>query len=234
MTDFRRLEQQLTQTLGLERRPVAVAFRDSAPAGVAPFTGTLPSGCSFWKLAADGRTFFTTAADHYNCPIGSYTHNIPLPPEREPELMQTLSLMTEIGYLRMEEVPGIPRVATTPGVVVYAPLGDAPTEPDAVLITGQPGRLMLLHEAATRSGIGMQPLFGRPTCMAIPAAMGQSLVSSMGCIGNRVYTGLPESDFYVTVSGKQIEAIAGQLDTIMKANMALADYHQQRRTSLTA
>ena len=150
MTDFRRLEQQLTQTLGLERRPVAVAFRDSAPAGVAPFTGTLPSGCSFWKLAADGRTFFTTAADHYNCPIGSYTHNIPLPPEREPELMQTLSLMTDIGYLRMEEVPGIPRVATTPGVVVYAPLADAPTEPDAVLITGQPGRLMLLHEAATR------------------------------------------------------------------------------------
>jgi len=234
MTDFRRLEQQLTQSLGLERRPVAVAFRDRAPAGVAPFTGTLPSGCSFWKLAADGRTFFTTAADHYNCPIGSYTHNIPLPPEREPELMQTLSLMAEIGYIRMEEVPAIPRVPQTPGVVVYAPLADAPVQPDAVLITGQPGRLMLLHEAATRSGIGMQPLYGRPTCMAIPAAMGQSLVSSMGCVGNRVYTGLPESDFYVTVSGTQIEAIAGQLDTIMKANAALADYHQQRRTALTA
>ena len=235
MTDFRRLEQQLTQTLGLERRPVAIAFRDGAPAGVAPFTGTLPSGCSFWKLAADGRTFFTTPADHYNCPIGSYTHNIPLPPEREPELMQTLSLMAEIGYIRMEEVPGIPRVAQTPAVVIYAPLGDTPVEPDAVMITGQPGRLMLLHEAAARTGIGMQPLFGRPTCMAIPAAMGsQSLVSSMGCVGNRVYTELPESDFYVSISGTQVEAITDQLATIMKANMALADYHQQRRATLTA
>jgi uncharacterized protein (DUF169 family) len=148
--------------------------------------------------------------------------------------MQTLSLMTEIGYIRMEEVPAIPRVPQTPGVVVYAPLADAPVQPDAVLVTGPPGRLMLLHEAATRSGIGMQPLYGRPTCMAIPAAMGQSLVSSMGCVGNRVYTGLPESDFYVTVAGTQIEAIAGQLDTIMKANAALADYHQQRRAALTA
>ena len=123
-------------------------------------------------------------SDHYNCPIGSYTHNIPLPPDREPELMQALSLMAGIGYIRMEEVPGIPRMPKTPGVVIYAPLAATPVDPDAVLVTAPPARMMLLHEAAARSGIGVQQLVGRPTCMAIPASQSDALVSSMGCVGN--------------------------------------------------
>ena len=233
MSNYAAIEQQLRAALGLTRRPVAVAFLDAPPAGVTPFTGVLPSGCSFWKLAAEGRTFSTVPADHYNCPIGSYTHNIPLPPAREPELMQTLGLMAEIGYIRMEEVAGIPRIAATPGVVVYAPLGETPVAPDAVVVTGAPGRLMLLHEAATRAGLAMQPLFGRPTCMAIPAAMDNAVVNSMGCIGNRIYTELPENEMYTAVSGKQIEAVAAQLQTITRANAALTDYHHQRRAALT-
>jgi uncharacterized protein (DUF169 family) len=233
MYNYPQIEQLLTQTLGLRRRPVAIAVCDTAPAGVMPFTGSLPSGCSFWKLAADGRTFYTVPGDHYNCAIGSYTHNIPLPAEREPELMQTLSFMSEIGYIRMEEVPSIPRLPSTPEVIVYAPLGDMPVEADAVLVTGEPGHLMLLHEAAARSGVGVQPLFGRPTCMAVPASLAQGVVSSMGCVGNRVYTGLPDSELYTTVAGKHIAPVAAQLATIAKANATLTDYHSQRRITLT-
>ena len=233
MSDYASLEAALRDGLQLTRRPVAIAFRDTPVNGVPKLEGSRPSGCSFWSLAAEGRTFYTVPADHYNCPIGSYTHNIPLPPEREPELMQTLSFMAEIGYIRMEEVPSIPRLPSTPEVIVYAPLGDMPVEPDAVLVTGEPGRLMLLHEAAARSGIGVQPLFGRPTCMAVPAALAQGVVSSMGCVGNRVYTGLPDSELYTTVAGKQIGEVAAQLATIAKANASLTAYHSQRRTALT-
>jgi uncharacterized protein (DUF169 family) len=234
MTDYVHIERVLTGTLGLRRRPVAVTVRDAAPAGVEPFSGTVPSGCSFWTLAANGRTFSTVPADHYNCPVGSYTHNIPLPPEREPELMQTLNLMTEIGYLRMEEVPGIPHLPATPGVVIYAPLAETPVDPDAVVIAGPPAGLMLLHEAAARSNIAIQPLFGRPTCMAIPASLNQTLVSSIGCIGNRIYTELPDSNLYTVIAGRQIGSVADQLETIAKANAALADYHRERRVTLTA
>src|SRR5262245_1562110 len=98
MNDFAAIEKHLTTTLALTRRPVAIAFRESPPDGVAPLTGTQPSSCSFWRLAASGRVFYTVPSDHYNCPVGSYTHNIPLPTEREPELMNTLSLMANIGY----------------------------------------------------------------------------------------------------------------------------------------
>ena len=181
MVDYESIEQRLSDALHLQRRPVAVTFGESPPAGVPRFAGTEPSGCSFWRLAAAGRTFYTVPGDHYNCPIGSYTHNIPLPPDRARELDQTLTFMAGIGYLRMEEVPGIPRLPQTPEIVIYAPLGDTPVHPDVVLFAGRPGRLMLLQEAALRGGVGVQPAFlGRPTCMALPGALASGVVTSRG------------------------------------------------------
>ena len=234
MTDYSSIEQRVTQALGLTRRPVAVSFRDSAPAGVARFSGSEPSGCSFWRLARDGRTFFTVPSDHYNCAIGSHTHNIPLPPDRSKELDQTLSLMTGIGYIRMEEVAGIPRLAKTPGVVIYAPLGETPVDPDVVLFAGKPGRVMLLQEAALRAGVGSSlPALGRPTCMALPAALAHGAVTSTGCVGNRVYTGLGEDELYVAMPGHALGRIADEAVTIASANARLADYHQGRRKELS-
>lgn len=235
MTNYRTLEQTFSDHLRLERRPVAVIFGDAPPAGVARFTGTVPSGCSFWRLAAEGRSFYTVPADHYNCSIGSYTHNIPLPADRAQELDQTLGLMVQIGYVRMEEVPGIPRLPKTPGAVVYAPLGDSPLDPDVVLFAGRPGSVMLLQEAAQRAGIAAQwPLFGRPTCMALPFALSHGAVASTGCIGNRVYTGLDEGELYLAVPGKSIARVAAELQTIAAANAQLLAYHKDRKQKLTA
>ena len=231
--NYRLLEQQLTSDLGLTRRPVAMAFRDAAPPGVPQFAGVVPSGCTFWRLAADGRTFFTVPSDHYNCAIGSHTHNIPLPAERAHELGDTLGFMADIGYVRMEEVPGIPVLPKTPGVVVYAPLGDTPVDPDVVLFWGSTARVMLLHEAALSAGISasLQTL-GRPTCMAVPAALAHGLAMSAGCVGNRVYTGVEEGELYAAVPGHAIAALAEAGRTISAANAKLQEYHEARRSKL--
>lgn len=235
MADYQAIEQQLSKILDLPRRPVAVSFRENAPVEVPKFTGTAPSGCSFWRIAAQGRTFYTVANDHYNCPIGSYTHGFDLPAERSQELGETLALMAGIGYIRMEEVPSIPRLQKAPGVVIYAPLGDTPVAPDVVLFAGRPGRLMLLQEAAARAGaIAQAPLFGRPTCMALPAALASGSVASTGCVGNRVYTEVGDDELYVVVPGKDLPLIAEQARTIAAANAQLSDYHRQRRQSLTS
>ena len=234
MSDFAALERHLTRSLSLTRRPVAIAFRESPPAGVAKLCGTQPSGCSFWRLAAAGQTFYTVPSDHYNCAVGSYTHNIPLPKEREPELMDTLSLMATAGYLKMEDLPGFPRLAATPAVTIYAPRAMTPVEPDAVLVSGTPARLMLLHEAATRAAKTPLPLLGRPTCMAIPAALSSGVASSLGCVGNRIYTGVAEEEFYTVIAGKDLASVVAELDTIISANAALTGYHQGRRASLAS
>jgi uncharacterized protein (DUF169 family) len=232
MVDFGALERALTDALQLTRRPVAVAFLDGPPAGVPRLPGAQPSGCTFWSLAARGRTFYTAPEDHYNCPIGSYTHHIPLPKEREHELSDTLSLMTDLGYLRMADVPAVPRLEKTPAATVYSPLGNTPVDPDAVIVTGNPGGLMLLHEAAARTGVTFTSLLGRPTCMAIPAAITSGMASSLGCVGNRVYTALGDEEFYSVVRADKLAAIAGEIATITAANVILTQYHRERRASI--
>jgi uncharacterized protein (DUF169 family) len=234
MTDYRALEQRLSSELGLTRRPVAITFADTPPAGVSKFDGSVPSGCSFWRIASEGRVFFTVPGDHYNCPIGSYTHNIPLPPDRANELDQTLGLMTNIGYVRMDEVPGIPVLPKTPAVVVYAALGDTPVDPDVVIFIASAARLMLLHEAAISAGIAANfNTLGRPTCMAVAAALAGGMVVSSGCVGNRVYTELGEGELYAALPGKDLPKLAEKARTIAAANATLREYHQARRQQLT-
>jgi uncharacterized protein (DUF169 family) len=233
MTDYDAIEQQFRDSFVLRRRPVAVAFRDAPPPGVDKFTGTEPSGCSFWRIAGEGRTFYTVPSDHFNCAVGSHTHNIPLPPDRADELAQTLGFMQGLGYLRMEEVPGIPRLPATPRVVVYAPLGDTPVDPDVVLVAGRPGPLMRVMETVLRAGLASQiPFMARPTCMALPAALAQGTVASTGCIGNRVYTDLGDDELYVAIPGRDIARLADEARTIAAANVSLAEYHRGRRQAL--
>jgi uncharacterized protein (DUF169 family) len=234
MVDYRALERTLTDALQLTRRPVAVTFCDAPPAGVQRLPGAQPSGCTFWSIAAEGPSFYTAPEDHYNCPIGSYTHHIPLPTEREHELTDTLSLMADLGYIKMTEVPSVPRLEKTPAVTVYAPLGNTPATPDAVIVAGRPGGLMLLHEAATRIGISYTSLLGRPTCMAIPAALESGLASSLGCVGNRIYTGLTDEEFYSVIRADKLAAVAAEIATITAANVMLTQYHRERRASITA
>ena len=233
MTDYRRIEDRLRDSFNLRRRPVAVAFREAPPANVAKFAGTEPSSCSFWRVAAAGCTFYTVPSDHYNCAIGSHTHNIPLPPARAEELTQTLGFMTGIGYVRMEEVPKIPRLPRTPGAIVYAPLGATPVDPDGVLVAGRPGPLMRLLEAAIRAGLQAQvPFMGRPTCMALPASLTHGVLASTACVGNRVYTDLGDDEMYVAIPGKDLARLAAEAETIAFANVTLADYHRGRRQAL--
>lgn len=233
MPDYRTMERLLTESLGLDRRPVAVAFRETPPEGLSRFIGSEPSGCSFWRLAAGGRTFYTVPCDHYNCPVGSYTHNVALPPARAHELEQVLGFMTNIGYIRMDEVPGIPRLPSTPGAIIYAPLADAPVDPDVVLFWGRAGRMMLLQESALRAGVVTRlNALARPTCMALPAVLGGGMVASTGCIGNRVYTDIDESELYVAIAGDDLGRMAAEAETIRTANATLLEYHRERRRTL--
>jgi len=233
LAPWQQTEALFSGTLKLARRPVAVTFLDAAPASMERFAGTEPSGCSFWRLAAAGGVFYTVPADHFNCAVGSYTHNIPLSLEREKETEQTLKMMFDVGYIRPEDVPGIPRLARTPAAVAYAPLGAAPLEPSVVMFACKPSAAMLLNEAAMRAGSGgALPPLGRPACMALPAALAKGTVSSLGCIGSRVYTGLGDDELYVAVPGADLEKIATSLEAIVSANRAIGEFAQGRRAQL--
>jgi uncharacterized protein (DUF169 family) len=227
------LERRIGSAVKLAKRPVAVTFLDSAPANVTRFSGTEPSGCSFWRLAAAGQVFYTVPENHFNCAVGAYTHNIALSPEREKETEQTLKMMFDLGYVEPHEVPHIPRLKKAPSAIVYAPLGETPVEPDAVLFACKPAGAMLLNEAAGRAGVASgTPALGRPTCMALPASLQHGAILSLGCMGNRVYTGLGEDEMYLVLRGKDLAAVADALGVITSANAALHDYASGRRQQL--
>ena len=143
--------------------------------------------------------------------------------------------MLELGYIAMEEVPGIPRRENPFQSAVYSPLAEATGTPDVVIISGTPRQMMLLTEAATACGYwGLKTVsWVDQRVLSSPAVVqgGQS-ASSLGCIGNRVYTALSDDDFYFAFPGEHIGAIVEKLETIVNANRALEEYHQQRQAEL--
>jgi uncharacterized protein (DUF169 family) len=232
-TDWKQLEETIGSAVKLSHRPVAVSFLDAVPLNVQEFDGTEPAGCSFWRLAAAGRVFYTVPEDHFNCAVGAHTHNITLSPEREIETEQTLKMMFDLGYVKPEEVPQIPRLKKAPVAIVYAPLGETPVAPDVVLCACRPSAAMLLNEAANRAGIASgAPALGRPTCMALPASLQHGAILSLGCIGNRVYTDLGEDEMYFVLRARDVPAVADALTVIVGANAALHDYADGRRLQL--
>jgi uncharacterized protein (DUF169 family) len=228
--DFSTQGNRLQELLALKWPPIAVAFQPNPPASIQRVGGAGPSGCTYWKLAAEGRTFYTEAADHYNCPIGSYTLGIDLPPTQAQELEGLVGTMVGLEYVRPEEIPTIPRRDSPFGVAIYAPLAEAPLPPDVVLVRGNAKQMMLVAEAAGAAGLsGDGELMGRPTCAMIPAAIQSGrATTSLGCIGNRVYTGLGDDEFYATIPGPQLGTFIDKLATIVTANRELEYFHRTR------
>jgi uncharacterized protein (DUF169 family) len=70
--------------------------------------------------------------------------------------------------------------------------------------------------------------------MALPASLQFGAIASLGCIGNRVYTGLDEDELYVVLRAKDLARVAEQLQVIGGANAALRDYARGRREQLSS
>ncbi len=224
---------RLAALLHLESRPVAVAFSDAPPAGLSRIDTPAVSGCTYWKLAAEGRSFYTEAEDHFGCPVGAHTHNVSIPPEKQTELQGLVGTMVQLEYIRMEEIPQIPRRRRPMAIASYAPLDAATFEPDAVLVRANPRAIMLLAEAAAAAGGPVHGgLMGRPTCAFIPVTADEGrAAASAGCIGNRVYTGLGDDEMYFSIPGGQLEAIVSNLQAIVHANSELETFHRSRHAA---
>ena len=220
----------LAKLLQLDSPPLAIAFVDAAPPGVPHVSAIEPASCGYWRRAADGEVFFTTADDHKQCPVGAHTHNVPLSPEEEHELMGMVDTMVSLSYLRMQDVPQIPRRPVPMRVAVYAPLAASPVPPDVVLVRGNARQLMLLAEAAQAAGVaGSGPTLGRPTCAVLPDAINSGRTSaSFGCVGNRVYTGAADTDAYFAIPGPRLADVEQSLTTILHANEELEKFHRAR------
>src|SRR4051812_19001277 len=176
------------EKLELTHAPVAVAFLHAPPPGMAHVSHAEAAGCGYWKRAAEGQAFYTTAEDHMNCPVGAFTHGVTLTPEKTSELESLVGTMIELKYLSSDEVPQIPRRSAPLAIAAYAPLAGSAFAPDAVIFRGTPRQIMLLTEAARGAGVFESgAVMGRPACAMLPQSINSgAAAASVGCIGNRV------------------------------------------------
>jgi uncharacterized protein (DUF169 family) len=220
--------------MNLGHQPVAIAFLDHPPAGLSRLDRALAAGCGYWAHASEGHAFYTTAEDHYNCTIGAHTHGVTLPPAKAAELQAVIGTMIELKYLKADEVATITRRTRPMEVAAYAPIGLASFDPDVVIFRGNARQIMLISEAARRAGVfEAGAVMGRPACAMIPQALNsQAGIASVGCIGNRVYTGLGDDELYFAVPGSALEQTLDQIETVLRANTQLEAFHRQRAATL--
>jgi uncharacterized protein (DUF169 family) len=216
-------------------RAIAISFASVKPTEVSREPSPQPSGCTFWKMAAEGKAFYTEASDHFGCAVGAYTHGAELPDPQAKELAGLITTMLNLSYLEQHEAAGIPRRSSVLRYVVYSPLGLSPTVPDLALVWGDAMKLMLLSEASRAAGLLKDsPLVIRPACCIIPECMAlRQVVLSFGCVGNRVYTGLDDGEGYVAIPGAALEAVCERLTTVLNANAVLAQFHHERKMQFT-
>lgn len=139
MANYLEVAQALSEALGLTQPPVAVCLSQEIPTGVEPWAGRVPAGCRFWQ-EAQNRVFATSASDHALCSIGLYTHNLEMSPSAGADLGDALKVFEDLSYVRAEDVPMIPVLASRPKHVIYGPLAQTPVDPDVVLLFIRPTR----------------------------------------------------------------------------------------------
>jgi uncharacterized protein (DUF169 family) len=229
------ISQSLIESLKLTQPPVAVCLADSVPVGVESWSGHSPAGCRFWQEAGD-RVFATTAGDHGLCSIGQYTHNLDRSAAGNKDLGDALKVFADLGYVREQDIPQIPVLASKPNYVIYGPLAQIPIEPDVVLLFVQAAQILILSEASQQLENGLPPAMGRPACAIIPQAKntGRSALS-LGCCGARAYLDVLSDDVALyAIPGGVLSAFAKRIDALSKANGILTKFHQIRRKDVEA
>lgn len=218
------------RALKLQWKPVAVSFVQTPPARLPRIDHSLPAGCAYWKYASEGHAFYTTPEDHFNCPVGAFTHGVSLPEAQKTELEGLIGTMIKLEYLQGEEVASIPHRHEPLRIAMYAPLEDEAFAPDVVIVRGNVRQMMLVSEAARSAGIfNGADILGRPACAMIAHATDTgNAVASFACIGNRVYTNLADDELYVTIPGRSLASVLERLEVILGANAQLEAFHRQR------
>jgi len=235
MSTYRQVAQSLTDALHLTQPPVAVCLSEKVPPGVEAWAGHSPAGCRFWQEAG-ARVFATSASDHSLCSIGLYTHNLEMSSAAATDLGDALKVFGDLTYVRAEDVPAIPVLASKPKYVIYGPLAQIPVDPDVVLLFVRPDQTLIVSEASQQSEGGLPPAMGRPACAVIPQAKnsGRSALS-LGCCGARAYLDVLNDDVALyAVPATAIEAFTERVVALAKANGILSRFHQLRRRDVEA
>lgn len=218
LSGYRTAGSEMQDLLALENPPVGVSFVDAPPPGAKKNEESVPSGCVFW-IRGFKDNLYTDQKDHANCNIGMFTHGFLAPQDVSLDACMDIALFDKTGYFPASEYGGVNRMKEAPRYVAYGPLSHIAFEPDVVLVVGNPAQVMLMGES-----VADPKMMGAPTCQAIPFAINEQRVGvSLGCVTNRIRTGIKPTEMVVTVPRAKLPTVMEKLRMRVKANNQVAE-----------
>ena len=220
MSDHRRAATVLKDVVGLKHEPIAVKFFENKVQLDGFETPSERRYCQILMGAREGKKYLLTA-DNIACPAAAWAIGFKEPPATlssgempfkmgifgSPEAVKnTLNTMSRLptGKYKM---------------VACCPLGEAPFEPDVVVIESDVEHLMwvalaLLFEAGGRLPLDTAIL--QATCVdaSIIPFVHQRFNASLGCYGCREATNLAESECVLGFPIKDLERIVTSLEKL--------------------
>ncbi len=227
--DYRRLQADLEELLGLFAPPIAITFLDQPPERMPRYsasapppmpdgrTGAVPAGCVFWIKASES-TFATLPEDHGNCSVGCVTHG--LKTLEEVANNADVAALCATGWVTPEAMQQVTALKDKPGCIVYGPLEATPVEPSVVLLRLNGKQQMLLHDA--RPELRLE---GKPQCHIVAIAKEQDEVAlSVGCMLSRVRTGISNNEVTCALPAHRVPVLIERLRAARAADQAVAAY----------
>ena len=213
LTQYQAIGSEMHQLLNLENPPVGISFAEAPPSGTRKNDESVPSGCVFWIRGLKDN-LYTDQKDHANCNIGSFTHGFLAPEDVSLDACVDIALFDKTGYFPASEFGGVPRMSKPPRYVAYGPMPNIAFEPDVVLVVCNPQQAMMMGESVSDA-----KLMGAPTCQAIPFAYNEHRVGmSLGCVTNRIRTGIKPTEMVVTIPRDHLPAFVEKLRMRVRAN----------------
>ena len=234
--DYEAIATTLESRLSLRNAPVALKFVKEKPAGLTRTDAVVPSACAFWRRA-ETEIFYAAAEDHLNCPLGAMVLGFPLPEKQMAQLREEVVMMTGMSYVRGEEVDRIPKVEGPCAGIVYGPLKSFPLEPDVALLWLTPRQAMMMSECCGLINWAAEPadVLGRPGCASIPAALQKARATqSLGCVGMRANTGIPEDRLLMVVPGSRLGELSRELEHTSRIHQDLERHYAEKRARLAS
>ncbi|MCL4369582.1 MAG: DUF169 domain-containing protein [Chloroflexi bacterium] len=221
MSDYARAESLIRSIVGIERSPVAVHF--------VPAAEDLPKGfeappkrryCQVLMEASEGKKVLLTP-DTAACPASAAALGFkPLPETlRTGEMLEAYGIFAsrKAGKNTIDSMPNFPMGKYR--AVAACPLGQAPYEPDVVVVESEPEHLMWIALASIRETGGRMAFSTailQATCVdgTMLPFINQKLNASMGCYGCREATDMAEMEAILGLPGKDLDMVVAQLQQL--------------------
>lgn len=224
----------LQEKLLLDLPPVGLAFVQEPPPDVLVLEKDAPSFCTLWRWA-ETRVFYAAAEKHMGCLIGGMVAGFPLSQAQLEEVRYLLDEMCASDDAPPEDVSQVPKVGKAANGIVYGPLWRFPIQPDLVLLWLTPVQAAVLQETdgpVLWRGNPQGAFFARPACSVLAIALSKEKPAlSLGCVGMRVYTKMPEEFCLLAVPGNRLLRLEDALTRITDPEARLQAHLDKLRGS---